>query len=85
MSTMEGPCSILGMLQRLFGLFFTMFPLFLASFSGIYLVSWHAREPGEGKGALRNGPLVFSSGHVAGCSEEGEFPDRELNKENNTA
>lgn len=49
---MEGPCSILGMVQRRFGLFFTMFPLFLANFCGIYLVSWHAWELGEGNGAV---------------------------------
>lgn len=50
-SSMEGPCSILGMLHRRFGLFFIMFPLFLANFSGIYLVSWQGGEPGEGNGA----------------------------------
>lgn len=51
MSSMEGPCSILGMLHSRFGLFFAMFPLFLANFSGIYLVSWQAGEPGEGNRA----------------------------------
>lgn len=51
MSSMEGPYSILRMIHRQFGLFFTMFPLFLANFSGIYLVSWQAGEPGEGNGA----------------------------------
>lgn len=46
-----GPCSILRMVHRHLVYFFPMFPLFLANFSGIYLVSWHSGKPGEGNGA----------------------------------
>lgn len=50
-SGMEGACSMLGMVHRRFGLFFTMFPLLLANFIRIYRASWHAGKPGEGNGA----------------------------------
>lgn len=49
-SGMEGPRNILGMDHRLFGLFFIMFLLLLANFSGIHLVSWQDGKPGEGDG-----------------------------------
>lgn len=64
-SGMEGPRNILGMDRRLFGLFFIMFLLLLANFSGIHLVSWQDGKPGEGgwgcSPALRDGPTCVSS------------------------
>lgn len=85
----EAPCNILGIVHSLFGLVFIMFLPLLADFVGIHLVSPQDGKPGEQDGAapLHRGmaPRVFWSSHAEGCSEEGGFPARKLDKENWTA